>query len=99
MTAFRVVVAFDSTSDAVLAEMAALLAKRLGAELSGVFVVPLEAESFARLPFASLIEESGRLHPLDAEAVRSLFRVAALRAERELGQSAARDRVASSFRV
>ncbi len=99
MASPRIVVGFDSASDALLAELAVRLAQALEADLTAVFVAGLEALHLGALPFAALIEHSGQLHRLDRERVHALFRVAATRTERELRHAAARARVAASFRV
>ncbi|MFO0569957.1 MAG: hypothetical protein U0263_30200 [Polyangiaceae bacterium] len=95
----RIVVGFDSTASEALVAAAARLAQALGSEVVGVFVEAPAALHLAELPFAVLVEHSGRVQSLDAERVQRLWRVAATRAESELSRAAERENVRVSFRV
>ncbi len=97
---YRVVVAFEASSDAAAATREAIqLAELLSAELFGVFVEEIEALRLAALPFAALVEKTGRLAPLRPATVEAAWKSAATRAESGLSNAARRARIPASFGV
>lgn len=95
----RIVLGFDASSPGSAAAVAVELARALSAELAGVFVEETDAHRLAALPFAVLVESTGRSTPLGPRDLAALLRVAADRAERVLLREAARAHVRASFRV
>jgi hypothetical protein len=97
---YRVVVAFEASSDAAAATREAVqLAELLSAELFGVFVEEIEALHLAALPFAALIDKTGRRTPLRAATVEAAWKSAASRAESGLSSAARSARIPASFGV
>lgn len=97
---YRVVVAFEAAADAAAATRQAIeLAEQLRAELFGVFVEEVEALRLAALPFATLVDRSGRTSPLRPATVEAGWKSAASRAESNLSRAADRARIPASFGV
>jgi hypothetical protein len=97
----RIAVTLDAFDLNVIAlDQAARLAERMGARLEGIFVEDIDLLQLAELPFLREIRRSSRsvtaMNPLRMEQE---FRVLARRAERLLGEQAARHNVAWSFRI
>lgn len=97
----RIAVTLDAFDLSVAAlDQAARLASRMGAQLEGIFVEDLDLLQLAELPFLREIRRSSRsveaMNPLRMEQE---FRVLARRAERLLGEQAARHHVSWSFRI
>ena len=90
--------AFDFSIGAL--DQAARLASRMGAQLEGIFIEDLDLLQLAELPFLREVRRSSRsveaMNPLRMEQE---FRVLARRAERLLGEQAARHHVSWSFRI
>jgi hypothetical protein len=99
MTPRRIVVGFDSEAPATVAAVAARLARLLEAELAGVFVEAPDALRMAALPFAVVVERSGRAIPIGPADLAALLRSAASTAERALRGEARRENLNASFRV
>lgn len=97
----RIVVALDSSSASLeaLAD-AAVIARRLGAELEGIFVEDANVLRAAGLPFASQLSlPSGTARPLDRRALEAELRALAAAAREALAEAAAAGGVGWSFRV
>jgi len=97
----RIVVTLDSAAvDAADLESLMRLARRLGADLEGVFV---EDSDLLRLADMTFLREyrptSQRAESFESARIQQEFRVLARRAERVLAESAARRGVALSFRT
>jgi len=99
MTPRRIVVGFDAEAPATVAAVAAHLARLLEAELEGVFVEAPDALRMAQLPFAVVVERSGRATPIGPAELAALLRSAALSAERALKGEARRENLRATFRV
>lgn len=97
----RILVALDASAPSLAAlELAAGLARRLDAELAGLFVEEEDLLRLAALPFARAYSaEAADLARIDPDAMNRALRVQAARARRALETVAARHRVAWSFRV
>jgi hypothetical protein len=95
----RVVVGLESTSPECVVLTAVAVARALEAEVQGIFVEEIDALRLAELPFAALVERSGKAARLDPKALGVLLRNAAEHAEHELRVAAKRERVRASFGV
>jgi nucleotide-binding universal stress UspA family protein len=90
--------AFDISAAAL--EQAARLAGRMGAKLEGIFVEDIELLNLAELPFLREVRRSSHsVEAINPVRMEQEFRVLARRAERLLGEQAARHHVAWSFRI
>lgn len=96
----RILIALDSsTSPPDSLEVAADLARRLRAELEGLFIEDNELLQLAALPFSSQVNlTTGGRQPLDITELESQMANLAEGARRRLETIAKRDRVAWSFR-
>lgn len=97
----RIVVGVDASAaslDAVAA--AADLARRVGAELAGLFVEDEDLLRLAALPFARVVRvPSGAREAIDREAAERELRAVAARAREAIERAASGRRVSASFRV
>lgn len=97
----RILVALDSSAPTpARLEVATELARRLSAELEGLFVEDDELLRLAALPFTTQVNLStGGRQPLDRTELESQMTRLAAKAQRQLATVAERDRVAWSFRT
>jgi nucleotide-binding universal stress UspA family protein len=97
----RILVAVDASAHSLAAlEVAADLARRLEADLAGLFVEEDDLLRLAALPFARAYSaDAADLARIDPEAMRRALHVQAERARRALAAVAARHHVAWSFRI
>lgn len=99
----RVVVALDHSVDAPsAADAAVLLAERLGAELSSVFVEDVQLFHLAALPVVRIVRShpsSDRPPTFDVESLERELRVVARRLQRAAEAAALRARVQATFRA
>lgn len=81
-------------------EQAVLLAKRMGAQLEGIFVEDIDLIQIAELPFLREVRSVSRSEDVISLArMEQELRVLARRAERQLSEQAARHNVVWSFRI
>ena len=97
----RILVALDSSAASREALVAATaIARRLGAELEGIFVEDADVLRAAGLPFASQLSlPSGAAHPLDRRVLEAELRALAAAAREALADAAGAGGVGWSFRV
>jgi nucleotide-binding universal stress UspA family protein len=97
----RIAVTLDAFELSVAAlEQAARLAGRLGAQLEGIFVEDIDLLQLAELPFLREVRTCSRsVEAMNPARMELEFRVLARRAERLLGEQAARHHVSWSFRI
>jgi len=97
----RIAVMLDAFQvNATVLDQAARLAQRMGAQLEGIFVEDIELLQLAELPFLREVRAVSRsVEAMDLSRMEQEFRVLAHRAERLLGEQAARHNVAWSFRI
>jgi nucleotide-binding universal stress UspA family protein len=97
----RILVALDaSTHDPALLDAAALLAARLGAELTGLFIEDLNLLRSAELPFVRQVSLlTATSEAFDVPSTERELKTMAGRAERRIAAAAAPRRVKWSFRV
>jgi len=97
----RIAVTLDAIDLSVAAlDQAARLAGRMGAQLEGIFVEDIDLLQLAELPFLREIRRSSRsVEAMNTTRMEQEFRVLARRAERLLGEQAARHHVSWSFRI
>jgi nucleotide-binding universal stress UspA family protein len=97
----RLLVALDSSEESVAALETALgLARRLGAEVSGVFVEDAAFSSLGTLDEAVVLDpRTGAARSPDPSAIGREFRALAARVRRSLEDRASRARVRAEFRV
>ena len=90
--------AFEVSAQAL--EQAVLLAKRMGAQLEGIFVEDIDLIQIAELPFLREVRSVSRSEDaISLARMEQELRVLARRAERQLGEQAARHNVVWSFRI
>jgi nucleotide-binding universal stress UspA family protein len=97
----RIAVALDALDLSIAAlDQAARLAGRMGAQLEGIFVEDIDLLQLAELPFLREVRRSSRsVEAMSPTRMEQEFRVLAHRAERLLGEQAARHNVSWSFRI
>ncbi len=97
----RILIALDSSASTPNSvEVAAGLARRLRAELQGLFVEDDELLQLAALPFTTQVNlTTGGRQPLEPSELESQMARLAAAAQRQLATIAERDRVAWSFRT
>jgi nucleotide-binding universal stress UspA family protein len=97
----RIAVTLDALDLSVVAlDQAVRLAGRMGAQLEGIFVEDIDLLQLAELPFLREVRRSSRsVEAMDPARMEQEFRVLARRAERLLGEQAARHNVSWSFRI
>jgi len=95
----RVVVGLGSTSQQAVVLTAVAVARAIDADVLGLFVEETDAARLAALPFAVVVERSGRAARLNPKELGILLRNAAEHAEHELRRAATRERVRASFGV
>jgi len=90
--------AFDLSTVAL--DQAARLARRMGAQLEGIFVEDTDLLQLAELPFLREVRRSSRsVEAMNPVRMEQEYRVLARRAERLLGEQAALHQVSWTFRV
>ena len=97
----RIAVTLDAcqVSSSTLEE-AVLLAARMGAQLEGIFVEDIDLIQLAELPFLREVRSVSRSEiAINLTRMEQELRVLARRAERLLGEHAARQNVSWSFRI
>lgn len=97
----RIAVTLDAcqVSSSTLEE-AVLLAARMGAQLEGIFVEDIDLIQLAELPFLREVRSVSRSeNAINLTRMEQELRVLARRAERLLGEHAARQNVSWSFRI
>ena len=97
----RIAVTLDAcqVSSSTLEE-AVLLAARMGAQLEGIFVEDIDLIQLAELPFMREVRSVSRSEiAINLTRMEQELRVLARRAERLLGEHAARQNVSWSFRI
>jgi nucleotide-binding universal stress UspA family protein len=97
----RIAVTLDALDISIVAlDQAARLARHMGAQLEGIFVEDIDLLQLAELPFLREVRRSSRsVEAMNPARMEQEFRVLARRAERLLGEQAARHHVTWSFRV
>jgi len=97
----RIAVTLDALDLSVAAlEQAVCLAGRMGAQLEGIFVEDTDMLQLAELPFLREVRRSSRsVEAMNATRMEQELRVLARRAERLLGEHAARHHVSWTFRI
>ncbi|MGD2055353.1 MAG: hypothetical protein PVJ15_00990 [Gammaproteobacteria bacterium] len=97
----RIAVTLDALQLSVAAlDQAARLAQRLGAQLEGIFVEDIELLQLAELPFLREVRTASRsVEAINPVRMEQELRVLAHRAERLLGEQAARHNVSWTFRI
>jgi hypothetical protein len=97
----RIAVTLDAFQLSVAAlDQAARLAQRLGAQLEGIFVEDIELLQLAELPFLREVRAASRsVEVMNSARMEQELRVLAHRAERLLGEQAARHNVSWTFRI
>jgi len=97
----RIAVTLDALDLSVAAlDQAVRLARRMGAQLEGIFVEDIDLLQLAELPFLHEVRRSSRsVEAMNPVRMEQEFRVLARRAERLLGEQAARHHVSWSFRI
>lgn len=97
----RIAVTLDAFDLSVVAlDQAARLAKRMGAQLEGIFVEDVDLLQLVELPFLREVRKSTRtVEAMNAVRMEQELRVLARRAERLLGEQASRHQVSWSFRI
>lgn len=97
----RIVVALDSSAHSRAAMVVAVdLARRLDAEIEGLYVEDIDLVNLAGLPFGNVVDlATGRAAPFDTRALESQMKAEIGRARRALQDTAGRARLTASFRV
>ena len=97
----RILVALDTSRESLAAlEMAAQMAKRLQAQLAGLFVEDANLFKLAELPFAREVNLGTRVgRSLDAPTIERELKAQAAMARRALAEAAGRLQIPWSFRV
>jgi len=97
----RIAVTLDALDLSLAAlDQAARLAGRMGAQLEGIFVEDIDLLQLAELPFLREVRRSSySVEAMNLARMEQELRVLARRAERLLGEQAARHHVSWSFRV
>lgn len=97
----RIAVMLDAFDLSIAAlEQAVRLAGHTGAQLEGIFVEDIDLLQLAELPFLREVRRSSHsVEAMNPSRMEQEFRVLARRAERLLGEQAARHHVSWSFRI
>jgi nucleotide-binding universal stress UspA family protein len=97
----RIAVTLDALDLSIIAlDQAARLARHTGAQLEGIFVEDIDLLQLAELPFLREVRRSSRsVEAMTPARMEQELRVLARRAERLLGEQAARHHVSWSFRI
>lgn len=97
----RIVVALDSSAHSRAALVVAVeLARRLDAQIEGLYVEDIDLVNLAGLPFGNVVDlATGRAAPFDTPALEAQMRAEIARARRALADAAGRARLTASFRV
>jgi nucleotide-binding universal stress UspA family protein len=97
----RIAVTLDALDLSIVAlDQAARLARHMGAQLEGIFVEDIDLLQLAELPFLREVRRSSRsVETMNPARMEQELRVLARRAERLLGEQAARHHVSWSFRI
>ena len=97
----RIAVTLDALDlSSVALDQAARLARHMGAQLEGIFVEDIDLLQLAELPFLREVRRSSRsVEAMNPARMEQELRVLARRAERLLGEQAARHHVSWSFRI
>jgi hypothetical protein len=97
----RIAVTLDAFDHSLAAlEQAARLARRMGAQLEGIFIEDIDLLQLAEMPFLREVRKSSRsVEAMNPVRMEQEFRVLARRAERLLGEQATRHHVSWSFRI
>jgi nucleotide-binding universal stress UspA family protein len=97
----RIAVTLDAFDLSLVAlDQAVRLAGRMGARLEGIFVEDIELLQLAGLPFLREVRRSSHsVEAINPRRMEQELRVLARRAERLLGEQAARHNVSWSFRI
>lgn len=97
----RIAVTLDAFDHSLAAlEQALRLARHMGAQLEGIFVEDLDLLQLAELPFLHEVRSASRsVEAMSPARMEQEMRVLARRAERLLGEQAARHNVAWTFRI
>jgi nucleotide-binding universal stress UspA family protein len=100
MVFHRILVGLDASRASLGAvEAAAAVARRVGAELAGLFVEDEDVLRLAALPFGVVRVPSGAREALDLATVQAELRALAARAREALERAASGQRIACTFRV
>jgi hypothetical protein len=97
----RIAVTLDAFDLSVAAlDQAARLARRMGAQLEGIFIEDIDLLQLAEMPFLREVRRSSHsVEVMNPVRMEQEFRVLARRAERLLGEQATRHHVSWSFRI
>jgi len=97
----RIAVTLDALDLSIAAlDQAARLARKMGAQLEGIFVEDIDLLQLAELPSLREVRRSSRsVEAINPARMEQELRVLARRAERLLGEQAARHHVSWSFRI
>ena len=97
----RIAVTLDAFDLSIVAlDQAARLARRMGAQLEGIFIEDIDLLQLAEMPFLREVRKSSRsVEAMNPVRMEQEFRVLARRAERLLGEQATRHHVSWSFRI